>query len=109
MANILTNIPNLKICYLILIILIMAIINITLIKNKKDIYNNYKYLINGIILMIIALITNYYNDIIEGIFNLEYLSIKFYMVILIITNIITLITLQKSLRLPYKIINYTYD
>ena len=104
MQNILEFIPNLKILYLILIILIMTIINIIL--NKKQIASNYKYLINGIALIALALITNYFSDIIEGIFNLNFLSVKFYIVILIITNTITLITIQKKIRPIYKIINY---
>lgn len=105
MENILTFIPKLKIFYLLLIIFIMIIVNIII--NKRNINNNYRYFINGITLIIISLLTSYYNDIIEGIFRLNFLSVKFYIVILIIINVITLITIQKDLKPVYKIINYT--
>ena len=95
---------NSKIFYLILIILIMSIINIIL--AKKKINSNYKYLINGISLILISLITTYYKDIIDTIFNLKYLSIKLYMIILIIVNIITIYTLNKRINKIYKIANY---
>lgn len=96
--------PYLKIIYLLLIIFIMTIMNIIL--SKRQINSNYKYVINGITLIILALLTSYYSDIIEGIFNLKFLSVKFYLIILILTNIIMLLTIQKKIKLIYKIINY---
>lgn len=104
MDTFLEFISNLKILYLILIILVMAIINIIL--YKKNINSNYKYLINGISLILISLITNYLKDYLNGIFNLNFLSVKFYLIILIITNIILLITIKKNIKRTYKIINY---
>ena len=101
MLNILSNS---KIFYLVLIILIISIINIIL--SKKKINSNYKYLINGISLILISLITTYYKDIIDTIFNLKYLSIKLYMIILIIVNIITIYTLNRNINKIYKITNY---
>ena len=96
--------PYLKIIYLLLIIFIMTIMNIIL--SKRQINSNYKYVINGITLIILALLTSYYSDIIEGIFNLKFLSVKFYLIILILTNIIMLLTIQKKIKLIYKITNY---
>lgn len=104
MDTFLEFISNLKILYLILIILVMAIINIIL--YKKNINSNYKYLINGISLILISLITNYLKDYLNGIFNLNFLSVKFYLIILIITNIILLITIKNNIKRTYKIINY---
>lgn len=104
MNQIVKLIPNLKIFYLALIILTMIIINIIL--NKSKINSNYKYLINGISLIILATISNYLNDIIDSIFNLDFISVKLYIIILIIINIITLITIYKNLKIPYKLINY---
>ena len=96
--------PYLKIIYLLLIIFIMTIMNIIL--SKRQINSNYKYVINGITLIILALLTSYYSNIIEGIFNLKFLSVKFYLIILILTNIIMLLTIQKKIKLIYKITNY---
>ena len=104
MNTILEFIPNLKILYLILIILVMAIINIIL--YKKNINSNYKYLINGISLILISLITNYLKDYLNGIFNLNFLSVKFYLIILIITNIIFLLTIKRNIKRIYRIVNY---
>ena len=104
MKNIFEFIPNLKLIYLVLIILVMIMINIVL--NKKQISNNYKYLINGIILVIFGLMINYSKDIVESIFNLDYLSIKLYIIILIIVNVIMILTIQKKFSQVYKIINY---
>lgn len=95
---------NSKIFYLVLIILIISVINIVL--SKKKINSNYKYLINGISLILISLITTYYKDIVDTIFNLKYLSIKLYMIVLIIVNIITIYTLNKEINKIYKIANY---
>lgn len=95
---------NSKIFYLILIILIMSIINIIL--AKKKINSNYKYVINGISLILISLITSYYKDIVDVIFNLKYLSVKLYMIMLIIVNIITIYTINKKIDKIYKIANY---
>lgn len=103
MNNFIT-ITVLKVVFLILIVLLLAIINIFL--TKKNINSNYKYIINGVILIIVAALTSQFYNIIEGIFALKYLSVKLYIVVLIITNIITIITLQKNIKLIYKIINY---
>ena len=90
---------------IITIILIMTIINIILFKKKK-INHNYKYFINGILLIIIALTINQYNNIISLIFKLKLQSVKFYIIILIIVNIITLKTINKKIKQKYKVINF---
>lgn len=105
MNSIFNIISNLKFIYLLLIIFIMIISNIIL--EKKEVNSNYRYLINGIVLITLGLMVNYLNDIINGIFNLNYLSVKLYIIILIITNIITIITLKKKYDLNKKILNYT--
>lgn len=90
--------------YLIPIILIMFIVNIIL--YKYNIQSSYKYLINGITLITLSLTINYFNDIIKGILNLKYLSTKFYLIILLIINIITLSTIKKKYDLIYRKLNY---
>lgn len=104
MENILEFIPNLKIIYLILIILVMVIINIIL--NKRNVASNYKYLINGIVLVIFGVIVNYLSDIVDGIFQLNYLSVKLYIITLIIVNVVTIFTIQRKFGLIYKVLNY---
>ena len=92
------------ILYLIPIILIMVVINIILAKKKVN--SSYRYLINGITLILLALTINNYCSILECVFSLKFLSVKFYIIILIITNVITLITIKKNISNIYKIINY---
>lgn len=104
--NNLITITCLKIVFLSLIVLSLTIVNIFL--AKKNVNSNYKYAINGVILIIIATLTSQFYNVIEGIFTLKYLSVKLYIVVLIITNIITIITLQKNIKLIYKIINYLF-
>ena len=104
MNNIFEIISNLKFIYLVLIIFIMIVINIILI--KKEIASNYKYLVNGICLIIIGLISTYLADIIKGIFSFTYLSVKLYIVLLILTNIVTLLSIQKRFKFIYKMLNY---
>ena len=104
MNNILSFISSLKIVYLVLIILIMVIINIILGKIKLN--SSYKYLINGISLIILSLVINYTIDVINGIFSFRFFSIKLYIIVLIITDMITLINVQKKIKLLYKIVNY---
>lgn len=105
MNSIFNIISNLKFIYLLLIIFTMVIVNIIL--EKKEINSNYRYLINGTVLIMLGLMSNYLNDIINGIFNLNYLSVKLYIIILIIINIITIITMKKKNNLNKKILNYT--
>ena len=104
MQNILEFIPNLKILYLIPIILIMTIINIIL--SKRKVNSNYKYLINGISLILIALTINNLSIYIKEIITFKFLSVKLYIGTLIITNIIALITIKKNLKTSHKILNY---
>ena len=80
--------------YLIPIILIILIVNIIL--YKKNINSSYKYLINGIILITLGLFINNYIETIKSIFNLKYLSVKLYLIILLIINIILLNTIKKN-------------
>lgn len=47
-----------------------------------------------------------FNDILNSIFSLSYLSIKTYLILLIIGNVITIVTLNYKLDITYKIINY---
>ena len=47
-----------------------------------------------------------FNDILNSIFSLSYLSIKAYLILLIIGNVITIVTLNYKLNIAYKIINY---
>ena len=90
--------------YLIPIILIMTIINIIL--SKRKVNSNYKYLINGISLILIALTINNLSIYIKEIITFKFLSVKLYIGTLIITNIIALITIKKNLKTSHKILNY---
>ena len=47
----------------------MIILNIIL--EKKEVNSNYRYLINGIVLITLGLMVNYLNDIINGIEDIQ--------------------------------------
>ena len=100
MSSIFNLLLSFQMIYLILIMLVMIIINIVL--SKLNVKSNYKYLINGVSLIFLALVLDSCGDIIEG----RFLSVKLYIVILIITNIIMLFTISNKFKLVYEIVNY---
>ena len=95
---------NINLCYVILNLLgfIVGLLFLNSIKlNKK------KLIISSILYLIVSLVSfQYLNGIVENIFKLKYLGVKTYLVVLVITNLIILFTLNKKIKLGYKIANY---
>ena len=48
----------------------------------------------------------YFNDIVQSIFDLKYLSVKSYLLMILFVNLIFLFTLNRNVMFLYKIINY---
>ena len=94
---------NANISYIILFILLLIVLLLFL--RKK----NTNFLVKESCIIIytsLAWIIFYFtNDILNEIFRLQFLSIKLYLVVLIISNIIMLITINKNINKTYKIIN----
>ena len=105
MEVIINFIKDINVCYLILNLLLFIDLKYYL-KTKK---------LSKVQIKIILLITLflsigiffYGNGFFQSIFELKYLSVKFYLVVLIITNIITLYTFNRNIALGYATLNYT--
>ena len=96
---------GINICYLTLNILFLMIARIYL-KDKKTTPIRILTLL-GIYLLFTILSYSYLNDVINSIFKLKFLDVKSYLILLITTNMIVLYTMNRSLRLVYKILNYS--
>lgn len=105
MKEIINIFSNINICFLILDILLFIVL---LLFTRQHNLSRLKQLIL-IALYIVAniFLFNYLNTIIQDIFALKYLSVKTYLIILIITNIITLKTINQATKIVYSIINYS--
>lgn len=57
-------------------------------------------------LLISILIFPYMNGVTKEIFQLRFLSVKIYLIVIIVTNMIILVTINKPIKLGYKIANY---
>ena len=105
MKEIINIISDINICFLILDILVFIVLLLFIRKHNLSRIQ----LIVLITMYIIANIFffNYLNTIIQDVFALKYLSVKVYLIILIITNIITLKTINQETKIVYSIINYS--
>ncbi len=95
---------KINICYLILNLLLLIIANIYL-KDKKVSFNH-KLILLTAYLIFTFLTCSWINGIINQIFDLTFLDVKSYLLLLIVTNIIILYTMNRPTRLGYKITNY---
>ncbi len=102
--NISKILSNINLCYVVLLILGFITIHLYL-KNKISKQN--KELILIFYLAITLLSFNYLNGIVIQIFKLKYLDVKAYLLLLVIVNMIILYTINKKIKLGYKILNYS--
>lgn len=72
---------------------------------KKYINKKYLYILLTSYILIIILAYKKIIEVINNIFNFEYTPVKMYIIVLIITNIIALITVNKKQKLEKLIIN----
>ena len=101
--NIAKFISNINPCYLILNILLGIVAYIYLGKSQ---FRRYQKIITIIYIIISLLSFSCFNGIIQNIFELKYLSVKFYLLIIAITNLIMIYTINKNIETGYKITNY---
>lgn len=105
MKNIIDFIMNINGFYLVLNILEIIVLNIFLVSKKVE--KKKRIIINVVAIIIEILLFNWLNGIINSIFDLKYLSMKLYLLLVIAVNVIVLITINKKIRFLYKIMNYT--
>lgn len=105
MKQIVLFVTNINICYLILNILLLISINLYL--KQRNIKKSKRRILLFCVLIVNILAFSYFNNIFQNIFSLKYLSAKSYLIILATTNIITLITINKKVKLIHAVLNYT--
>lgn len=91
-------------CYLILIILFWIVFMINLKKNKIKL--SYRLIATGIYIIFNFFLFSYINGMILNIFKLKYLSVKVYLILVVLVNAIILFTLNKKIKVIYSILNY---
>ena len=102
--EIINFLDNMNIVYVALSILIL-IVSLLFLSKKK--VNNTLREIYIILYVTLAWVGFYFfNDILNSIFDFKFLSVKLYLILLIIGNIIMLININFNIRKVYKIINY---
>lgn len=105
MKEIISYIKDINGCYLILNLLLLICFNLYLRSKKIAILR--KRIILGIAILISVIGFFYLNGLVQSIFQLKYLSMKSYLLIVAITNFIVLFTINKKVKLGYSIANYT--
>lgn len=86
-------------------VLLFIVMNLFL--TTKGVNYKIRYFINLIYVIGTILSFNYVNGIFKSIFSLKYLSVKTYLFIIMLTNAIVLFTINKKVKLGYKIANFT--
>ena len=83
-------------CYLILEILFWIVV--MLFMDKKNLEKKYKAIFTVAYFLISILTFSYINGLILNIFKLKYLSVKTYLIVIIIVNAISLFTMNKKVK-----------
>ena len=91
-------------CYLILEILFWIVV--MLFMDKKNLEKKYKVIFTIVYFLISILTFSYINGLIINIFKLKYLSVKTYLIVIVIVNAISLFTLNKKIKPVYSALNY---
>ena len=95
---------SINICYLILNLLLLIIIQHQI--NKKNMNLIQNIIVLAIYIIFTFLTCSYLNSVMNNIFKLTYLNVKSYLLLLVITDTIMLYTINKPVKLGYKIPNY---
>lgn len=96
---------SINFCYIVSMVLLFIVMNLFL--TTKGVNYKIRYFINLIYVIGTILSFNYVNGIFKSIFSLKYLSVKTYLFIIMLTNAIVLFTINKKVKLGYKIANFT--
>ena len=91
-------------CYLILIILFFVVSMIFM--GKKKISSSHKMIFTISYCLLGIMTFSYVNGIISSIFQLKYLSVKTYLIVVVIVNAIVLFTLNRKIAFFYSVLNY---
>lgn len=105
MTWILSIMHSINFCYIVSMVLLFIVMNLFL--TTKGVNYKIRYFINLIYVIGTILSFNYVNGIFKSIFSLKYLSVKTYLFIIMLTNAIVLFTINKKVKLGYKIANFT--
>ncbi len=98
-------IKNTNPCYIFLNILLGIVLFLEL--SKRRVSTKQKICFSFIYIVISIVSFQYLNGIVMNIFDLKYLSVKTYLIMVAIVNLIILMTLNKKLKRIYSILNYT--
>lgn len=105
MEQVINFVKDINVCYLILNLLLLICLNLYL--KSRNVEKIKTRFILGVAVLVSVILFSHMNGIIQSIFQLKYLSMKVYLMVVAITNIIALFTINKKIRLGYSIINYT--
>ena len=105
MGNELVNfLTNINLCFVSLTIIVFILSFLFLSKKKVNSFLKRLYIIIYVILSWLCFY--FFNDVFNEIFNLSYFSVKAYLLLLIIVNIITIVNINFVKKIVYKVINY---
>ena len=105
MKQVIEFITNINVCYLVLNILML--IDVYLYLKQEDITKAKRRILLFVCFVTSLVVFPYFNGMVHAFFGLDYLAVKSYLLVLILTNIITLITINKRLKIGFEILNYT--
>ena len=94
---------NTNVCYIILNILFLLIARIKV--NNLKLSRNYKLVLLGIYLLFTLFSYSYVSGIMNNIFKLKFLDVKYYLLLLLISNVIMIYSFNRPVKLVYKVIN----
>ena len=92
-----------NICYIILNVLFLIVAKIRI--GKTNLNKKHKLILLGAYLLFTIISCSYISGMINSIFKLKFVDVKSYITLLIISNVIMLYSLNKPIKLVYKIIN----
>jgi len=102
--EILKYLKDINICLIILDALFFIVSFLFL--NKKKSSDRKKDLFVIIYTLVNILFYGYFNYLFNNIFSFDYLNIKIYLIIILIMYVIFLVSINKNIKLRYKIVNY---
>lgn len=105
-AKIIDYLKDINVCYLVLNILLIIVLMMQL--KRMGIKSSKRRIICLLALFISGFLFPYVNGIVQGIFGLKYLSVRIYLLLIVIVQVIALITYNKTVKLFYAIMNYTF-
>lgn len=106
MKMIIEFMKDINICYLILNFLLL--IDFAFYLKQKNLKKLQARLILGAGIIVSFLLLRSGSGVTQSIFVLKYLSVKTYLLVIIIVNLITLFTINHRLKFCYELINYTF-